>query len=164
MAALGLAALGMMNLTSAYGESKAIREQGLYQKSALEGNAKVAEFMAKDAERRGERDAQEHIKATRQIVGAQRAGFAAQGVDVNSGVAADVQADTKYMGEQDAVTIRNNAWREAWGYRVAATDLYGQGKMADIASKNKSRQTLIAGGINALDYGVRAGYAAWGKK
>jgi hypothetical protein len=66
------------------------------------------------------------------MVGTQRAGFAAGNIDVGSGSAVDVQADTAFMGELDALQIRTNAAREAWGYSVEADDMR---KRAVIARK-----------------------------
>jgi hypothetical protein len=43
-----------------------------------------------------------------------------------------VQADQAYLGELDALSIRNNAQREAWGFKMEATDLR---KRAEIARK-----------------------------
>jgi len=55
-----------------------------------------------------------------QAVGTQRSAQAANGIDVNSGSAAQLQDDTAMLGELDALTIQNNAAREAYGYRVQA--------------------------------------------
>lgn len=55
-----------------------------------------------------------------QSVGTQRSAQAANGIDVNSGSAAQLQDDTAMLGELDALTIQNNAAREAYGYRVQA--------------------------------------------
>ena len=55
-----------------------------------------------------------------QAVGTQRSVQAANGIDVNSGSAAQLQDDTAMLGELDALTIQNNAAREAYGYRVQA--------------------------------------------
>jgi hypothetical protein len=62
----------------------------------------------------------------RGTIGAQRAGFAAGNIDVAFGSAADVQADAAYLGELDALTIRTNAAREAWGFQVQSEDLRRQ--------------------------------------
>lgn len=57
---------------------------------------------------------------TGQAIGTQRSVQAANGIDVNSGSAAQLQDDTAMIGELDALTIQNNAAREAYGYRVQA--------------------------------------------
>ena len=44
--------------------------------------------------------------------------MAANGVDLSSGSPLDILGDTAMYGELDALTIRSNAEREAYGYRV----------------------------------------------
>jgi hypothetical protein len=86
----------------------------------LEYNARMLEAMARDSIRRGVDDENRFRVDLRGLIGAQRTSYAAQGVEVNSGTALDVQADTAYQGELDALQIRVNAAREAWGFRVEA--------------------------------------------
>lgn len=95
-------------------------------------NANVAEAQAADAVARGAQDEARFRSGVRAMVGTQRAGFAAGNIDVRSGSALDVQADTAFQGELDALQIKTNAAREAWGFRVQAEDLR---KRADIARK-----------------------------
>jgi hypothetical protein len=63
------------------------------------------------------------------MIGAQRAGIAAGNIDVGYGSAVDVQADAAHLGELDALTIRNNAQREAWGFKVEAIDTRQRAKI-----------------------------------
>lgn len=98
----------------------------------LDYNASVADLQSQDAVERGAIDESRFRTQVRGIVGAQRVGFAAQGVEVASGSAVDVQADASYLGELDALQIRQNAMREAWGFKVSA---YDARKQAEIARK-----------------------------
>lgn len=98
----------------------------------LDYNAGVSDLQARDALERGAIDESRFRSQVRGIVGSQRAGYAAQGVSVASGSAADVQADASYLGELDALQLRQNAMREAWGFKVSAYDARAQ---ADIARK-----------------------------
>jgi len=86
-------------------------------------NAAVAELQAKDAVERGAEEESRFRTTVRGMVGTQRVGFAAGNIDVGYGSAVDVQADAAYLGELDALTIRTNAAREAWGYNVQGGDL-----------------------------------------
>ena len=120
-------------------QSKAAKKAGEAQKAASESqaqvldyNAAVADIQAKDAIERGAEQESRFRSQVRQTVGAQRAAFAASNIDVSFGSAVDVQADAAYLGELDALTIRSNAAREAWGYKVQATDIR---KRAEIARK-----------------------------
>lgn len=137
------------SLSTSYLESQAIREQGNYQKNQLQFNAQVARLQSEDAKLRGEKEASKKKKETKQMIGAQRAALAAQGIEINEDTALLIQEDTAGIGAQDVATIRNNAWREAWGYDVQALDYTGQANMAQTASKFKAKQTMLTGGLQA---------------
>jgi len=116
-----------------------------------EYNAAVAEIQAKDAEVRGAQEASRFRQRTRALIGEQRAGFAAGNIDVGFGSAVDVQADTAFLGEIDALTVRTNAAREAWGFRVEAEDRTQQAKIdreagANAAAAGKARQSAARWG------------------
>lgn len=53
-------------------------------------------------------------------IGAIGADQAASGVDVNTGSAVDTRQSAAELGQLDALTIRSDASRKAYGYRVAA--------------------------------------------
>jgi hypothetical protein len=114
-----------------------------------EYNAGVAEVQAVDAQTRGELAVQQIQQQVKQVIGGQRAAFAAGSIDVSSGSAAEVQADAAYLGAIDAATSRNNAAREAWGYRVQKEDLL---KQAEITRRTGKAQgdALRAQGSAAL--------------
>lgn len=105
-------------------------------------NAKVQAGLAKDAEARGVETERRLRLRTRQVIGAQRAGLAAQGIDINSGTALDVQADAAYVGELDALTARNNAELEAYGFKVQEQAYKMQGAL--------DKQGGLLGGIGDI--------------
>jgi len=111
-------------------QKKAEQKQGDLQRKAAEGqaeildyNAAVADLQAQDAIERGAEAESRFRSQVRGTVGAQRAAIAAGNIDVSFGSAVDVQADAAMLGELDALTIRTNAARESWGYKVQATDI-----------------------------------------
>lgn len=117
----------------------AAKKAGQAQQAAAESeaqlseyNAKVADIQSTDALQRGQEEENRFRMGVRGMIGSQRAGIAASNVDVNYGSAVDVQADAAYLGEVDALTIRNNAARESWGIAQQATDLR---KRAEIQRK-----------------------------
>jgi hypothetical protein len=85
-------------------------------------NAQVAELQATDAVDRGEDAANRYRTQVRGVIGTQRANIAAGNVDVSFGSAVDVQADAAFLGELDAMQLKTNAAREAWGYKVEASN------------------------------------------
>lgn len=127
-------------------------EAGKKNRQLMEYNAGIAEFQADDAIKRGTVASNRRRVQTRQTIGAQRAELAHQGVDINDvdSSAADVQADAAYLGELDAITIQNNAAREAWGYRMQAQDLTLRGRYAQQTGDMQGVQTLLTGGSTYL--------------
>lgn len=117
-------------------------------------NAHIADLQAKDAVEKGAQDESNFRSQVRGAIGNQRGGLAANNVDVGYGSAVDVQADAAHLGELDALTIRSNAARTAWGFQVQATDLR---RSADIARKTGIWQAA-AGNVAA----TTANYAAAG--
>jgi hypothetical protein len=63
---------------------------------------------------------------TAQLKGTQTARMAANGVALDSGSALDVLTSTDVMGEADANTIRDNAGKEAYGYKSQAANYRAQ--------------------------------------
>lgn len=98
------------------------------QKSSLGFAAGIADLNARAAEQGaqvtlqgGERQYQSSRLSTAALKGKQRAGLAANGVDLGVGSAVSILTTTDVMGEIDANTIQANAVRQAWGYRTQAT-------------------------------------------
>jgi hypothetical protein len=123
------------------------RAQGKWAREGYDFEARMAELQAVDAERRGLLASRQARAQGRQVIGSQRAALAAQGVDVASGSALDVQADTAYQAELDAATIQNNAWREAYGLRTQASKGRFAGRMAEIEGESKAGATMLTGGL-----------------
>jgi len=143
--------------------AKGAQDSGKAQRAAAESgadladyNAKVADLQAQDAVARGA-DAESRFRSqVKGAIGNQRAGFAAGNIDVGFGSSVDVQADAAFLGELDALQIRTNAQREAWGFKVQATDLR---KRAEIARKEgvyleKAGEASAAGARSAGNWGA----------
>jgi hypothetical protein len=160
MAAIGMAVgagIGAMNsISNAYAQSQAIKARATYQATIAKINTEMSTMQAEDSIRRGDIDARNYQKEVDQMIGSQRVAYAAQGVDVDFGSAAAIQEETRMQGAIDALKIRNNAWREAWGYRVEANNSTFAGEFAKIEGKSAAKQTLLTGGMQALSYGVQA--------
>ena len=105
---------------------------------AAKNNAKMQEWMRDDAIQRGQNEEARHRMRVAQMTGQQRAAMAAGGRDITSGSAMAVLEDTALMGELDALTIDENARREAYGHSVAASNY-----------RNDARQSMMAGAIGA---------------
>lgn len=152
--AAGPAALGLQ-VYSASTTASAMQIGAREQQYTLERNAKTTELMGADAIERGREEESRVRLMGRRTIGAQRASLAAQGVDIGVGSAADITADTALEVELDALTVRNNAAREAWGYKVKAQDLRAEGHLTARAGKQAARNTLLIGAGEAAFYAYR---------
>jgi len=124
-------------------------------KSIGDYNAAQYELQAQDALQRGAQDEERYRAGVKTLIGSQRAGFAGQNVDVGQGTPVDVQADTAYLGELDALTIRQNAQREAHGYEAMAVNARMGGQAAANADYFSAGATALggAGSLLAARYG-----------
>ena len=142
MCDLGLALTLGSTLLGAAGQvqqAKATAEANKYNAQVAEMNAQIAEKQAKDAIERGKQEEQQKRLQTSQLEGRQRAAMAANGVDLSFGSPLDTIVDTAKMGEIDALNVRTNAYREAYGYKVQGTNQLASAKLdrmrADAAVK-----------------------------
>lgn len=151
MAAAAAIVGGVFQVTGAQNQARAQKAQGEYQKSMYDENAAFSTLAAEDAIRRGDKDAAQLKNQGKQTIGAQRAALAAQGVDVGSGSALDIQVDTAYQVQLDSMKIKNNAWREAWGYKTEALNASTAGRFAQLGAKVSANNTLATGGLQAIN-------------
>lgn len=154
--------MGLGSLANAYNQTEAMALQSEFQAKMFERNQKLAEVQADDALKRGDLAASKYKTNVNQTIGAQRASFAAQGLDINSGSAADIQTETSKFGALDQITIKTNAWREAYGYKTNANLLGMQGGMAQVGAKNQMFNTALTGGLQFLNYATKASYGGGG--
>jgi hypothetical protein len=135
-------------------EARANKYAAEFSEQQLRQNAYFNKLQAEDAIRRGDTEAQALEKQTQQLIGSQRAGYAAQGIDVEGGSALAMQTDTAALSAEDQLKIRNNAWREAWGYRVQAEDLVSQAEFTRLAGKSAYKNAILAGVFNSINTGM----------
>lgn len=160
---------GISGLASSYAQAEAAKAQGQYAETVARINARFAEIEAREIKKQGERQAIEHGKKINQIVGAQRAAAAAQGILVGSGSAGQLEKETREIGYEEQQTIRNNAWRKAFGFKQESESTRLSGEFARSAADFEARNTLIGAGLNfttEVASGYRNAYdpADYGKK
>ena len=127
-----------MSAYGAYQGAKADKASLTYQSQVAANNAALAEQQAQFAMENGVSAEQNQRLRTAAMVSTQRASTAANGVAVDEGSAAEVAAGTKYIGERDALTIRDNASREAWGYRTQEQGYKDEGAMLAATARSVS--------------------------
>ncbi len=156
--AASLLTSGFNQLSSGYSESRAAAAAAGSSKSAADLNTMLAGVSAEDAIARGEADVRRIKKSARRMIGSQRAAYAAQGLDPDAGSALDAQSDTAALSEVDVLTARNNAWREAWGFRVEAVESRRRGDFAALSGSARSRASILSGSLGFLSEGMKAEY------
>lgn len=139
---------GAAGVASAYTRASALRSQGRHEESMSKWNAGQADLQAQDAIMLGD-SAAARVRGgdVKRLVSQQRVAAAGQGVDVSHGSAAQAQASSAAMGALDALTIRNNAAREALGFRGQAIGERYKGRLARISGDVEARGSMIQGGM-----------------
>ena len=145
----GLTAMQALALGATVGGSVlsagAAYQQSQATKQTAENNAKMAEYAAQDAQRRGEEDANAVQRKGAALKSAQRVSQAAKGLDVGYGTAADLQDQTDFFTQSDAATTRSNAGREAWNSRARGQAMLTQGKADSLNSMYQAGGSLLTG-------------------
>jgi len=155
----GYTAAGMVAggaATSAYGQYQTgtANAAAAGYNSAIAGeNAKFSEQRAEWAAELGDQEAGISQLKTRAGVAAIKTNQGASGVDINSGSSVAVRDSARVLGMMDAMTIRSNAAREAYGYKMDALNNRAQselsiqkGKAAGNAGAIGAGSTIISGG------------------
>lgn len=142
--------LGLTAGQTAYGVVKD-KEAARDEAEAAGRRELFAEHQAADAVARGEREAAITRSRGSQMIGEQTVYSGASGVDVASGTPGKVAEMTRVYSEVDAATIRANAAREAWGYKVEALEQSDAGRVARKRGDEKATGTFLTGVGRTLD-------------
>lgn len=150
----------LMTATGQIQQGNAAAAAGKYNQQIAEMNAKIADKQARDALERGKIEEQNKRKQVAQISGAQTAAMAANGVDIAFGSPLDTLVDTAIQGELDALTIRSNAYREEYDFKVKGANSRAQGRLARMegdAAKTGAllgaAGTVLGGATKVAQYG-----------
>lgn len=131
-------------------QGNAAKASAEYQAAVDRNNQQVAEWQTKDALDRGkEAERQQRLKV-QSALGSQRAAMAANGVDLSSGSPLDILGDTTMYGEMDALTIRSNAEREAYGYRVQSQNFASNAQLSQMRGSSAQTAGMIGAGSTLL--------------
>jgi hypothetical protein len=144
-----MTALQALSLAATVG-STAMAAGGMYQQSKVQeqtakNNAKMAEYSAQDAQRRGEDEAIQVQRKGAALKSAQRVSLASKGLDLTYGTAADLQDQTDFFTQSDAATTRTNAAREAWSTRARGQQALALGKADALNASMQAAGSLIGG-------------------
>jgi hypothetical protein len=153
---LTFATQSVNTLASSYAQADALRTQGEAQKQQADANARIAKVKADEAISQGTKKANVVKRKAAQLRADQAIALVSSGVDVGSDVATNIFRETDELSVIDQLTVRNNAWREAWGYNVQAEQSTFQGNLAQQFGQSEARSTALTGGLTALSQGTRS--------
>lgn len=169
----GPAALALTALSSIVGVIGQVGQQNA-QAQAASANAAQARYQAQvaaqnqelmghrvaDATQRGQVAEENRRRLTVQQTGQQLAGLAAQGTDLE-GSPTDILGDTAATGELDALTVRSNAAREAYGYKMQGQGYGNQSALETTRAANSSYTPNYLGAGASLLIGASALADKW---
>ena len=150
-------------LTGAALAGTAATAYGQIQKGKAEGemadyNANVATQRSNEALQMGSIAEEQQRNKVRQVEGSQTAAMGASGAVAGSGSFGSVLDQTSQFGELDALTVRNNALKQAWGLQTQAVGDQLQGSYARQGAAIGAAGSLLSGSVNAYGVGTN-----WGK-
>jgi hypothetical protein len=136
-----------------YASSEASAQAALYEAGIHDTNAAFARIAAKDALARGDYETFFNYQQAGLARGTVRAQLAGTGVDVNRGSAVDLQRDVMLGADLDALAIRQQAQREAYGEELQGYDQQQQAAMArqTAASTRAVTKVNLAGLLKRRD-------------
>jgi hypothetical protein len=147
---IGLAAGLIGGGIAAFGQYEGMEAQSrnaAFQAQVAANNAKIATENFNLQIESGEGDVANKEMQLRSQLGAEKAGQAASGVDVNSGSFEKARAGTAEYGTLDALTMRSNNAHQAYGYEVAATGDTAESELLSTESQQASSMApLVATG------------------
>lgn len=109
-----------------------------FNEDVAEQNALIYEQAASDAIQRGADDAAAEREFSRRSNSRGRATAGSSGFQVDTGTNIDLLVQNRAIGEMNALTVMNNAEREAYGYKLDAT-----------AERNRAKGIRYTGDIEA---------------
>lgn len=162
-AAMGISAIS--SVITAIGSARAAKMQGDYEASIAATNARIARLQASQVLEAGDAEVSKELTKTSQTVGAVRAVQGASGTDVGKGSNVIVRGAIQEMGAMDALTIKNNAARQAWGLETEALQDTFKGQYAKLTAGVKAQQTILTGGLQAVSgpLGIESNYMRWSR-
>lgn len=124
-----------------------ISEQGAAnaQSQIAKSNAEIARNNAELTSQAGETQASNLGFKNRAQMGAIKAGQASSGIDISSKSARDVRDSQQALGLLDTQTLRSNAAREAFGYKVKEREFRNEAKLAT----NRGKAAMIGAALSA---------------
>jgi hypothetical protein len=126
-------------------QGKAAAESSKMNAQIAANNAVLANNNATAAAQEGEQNAASASQASKAKIGGVLAEQGASGVDVNSGSSADTRQSLAQVGELNAINIRADAARKAYGYQTQSVNDTAQASI----DKSTATNTQISSGVTS---------------
>lgn len=147
-AATAASAFGtFMNVGASWMQAKAAKQRFDFQANIDAINAQSFENQARFEIEKGQKVEQSILLNAAKFKSKQRVGFAANGVDLGVGSAAEVLADTDTLSQMDANQARTNALLASFGFRNQAIEYRNRETMARASSKSINPAMTLGLGI-----------------
>lgn len=145
---------GIMGASGQYAQGKAEEQAYKHQAAVNEQNAKLAQVSADNARQQAMVEEERSGKQFEQLMGTQRATFAANGLDSSSESNSLILQDTAWGAAEEATWIRHQGMMKKWGFQNEQYQHLRDADMNRAAAKNARK----AGRMNAI--GTLLGTAA----
>lgn len=158
-ATIGSSAISALGSIS---QSRASAASAGYNAKVAAQNAELQIQNAQFAGAEGEQNLAAQGAKNKAALAATLANQGASGVDVNTGSAVDVRESEAKLGMLNALTIRSNAAKQAYGFQVGAASERGQAALGRAQQKSDTTGGYISAGANVLSgLGSAARYSTW---
>jgi len=165
MAGFAMQGIGaLQSALGAYYSARSDKRNLKFQQYTSQLNAKYAEQQANAIQAAGTRAKQSRQLATAQLKGRQRAGFAANGIDMSSRTANRILSTTDLMGEVDALTIDQSTLEQKWNAKRQATDYRNAGGVAGASASGISPFGSASSSLMASAGQVASSWYTWKKQ
>lgn len=142
---------GLGDIWAGQAQSKALGIQAGFNRFQAGENVKRAGAMVSQLDEQTGALVSKAGENAKQTIGAQRAAYAAQGVNVNVGTPMQEQVAEGQMSTVDAMTLRNNAALKAWGIETQAIQTAGGLEFEAESEQAQGQQSVILGGAKAMN-------------
>lgn len=153
---IAIAAAVVGGVTTAYGQmqaGKAARAEGNYKAAIEHNNAIRAGYLADDAIARGKIEERQQRLRGRLLVGQMRTALAGSGQVIDEGSAGELVVDQSGVNELDALNVRANAEREAYGLRAEGANFESSARLSRLGGANAARNAKFAAASTLLSTG-----------
>lgn len=132
-----------------------------YNAQVAANNATIARNNAEQAGAAGNAKVEQEQLKERAQIGALKANQGASGVDVNSGSSVDVQSSAAELGELNALSVRSDAARQAYGYQTEASGYDAQSNL-DTSQASYDKSAGYMGAAGSIIGGASSAADNWG--